>query len=103
AGYLAPSGQPMPQAEAREDVELPDVKLEPAAALTGVIVDAAGKPVAGAKACVLLEQRHPAFDSSVVPTSDAQGRFTMTGLDPTDTVPLRARTDRAVTDGAVVV
>ncbi len=41
---------------------------------------------------------------SEAPTiSDSKGKFTIKGLAPTDTVPLRARSEFATTDGAVIV
>jgi uncharacterized GH25 family protein len=80
--------------------------LERAAVLAGVVVDQAGEPVAGVKVHVVVADggrtsndwwRGPAV------TSDRSGKFTLKGLDPNDTISLRARSEQASTDGAMVV
>jgi hypothetical protein len=67
-------------------------------------VDVSGKPVEGVKVYVVAPGG-PGMRSGRTPDaiSDRAGTFTLRGLDPADNVSLRARTDRAATDGAVVV
>lgn len=55
-----------------------DLVLGPASGLTGEVVDAAGRPVAGA----VVRAEKPPFGEGDADTTDALGRFLMPGLSP---------------------
>ena len=102
--HLAPGNQQPPQVDGTRDVTYPDIALERAARLDGVVVDAAGKPVPGAQVSCLVPDFQMAFlGREPTPVTDSQGRFTVTRLDPNDSAPFRARTARAVTAAPVIV
>jgi Carboxypeptidase regulatory-like domain len=57
------------------------LKLEPAAAISGIVVDSAGRPVAGAR-IALDPNREESSDGRFAARSHPDGRFEMTGLKP---------------------
>ncbi|MGN8592021.1 UNVERIFIED_CONTAM: carboxypeptidase-like regulatory domain-containing protein, partial [Campylobacter jejuni] len=84
-----------PKADANKDIELPTLGLDRAGSVTGVTVDTAGSPVAGAEVFLVVANDRDLRARTEPITSDGAGKFTLKNLDPTDTVALRARTDRA--------
>ncbi len=88
-----------------DDCAWPPIEVSPAVEVPGIVVDERGQPVAGADVIVVVS-RPQLFDSGnsqskIVSGSD--GTFTCPRLDPNDTVPFRARTQDAVTDGAIII
>ena len=103
-GYLTnvPKRDP-PRVEATEDVLFPDITLERSTRIEGLVVDGAGKPVAGAEVHV-LEPDRPDRRSVREPTlANNRGEFRLENVDPIDTLPIRAAAEDTVTDGALVV
>jgi protocatechuate 3,4-dioxygenase beta subunit len=90
---------------AGQSVDLPLLQLTRAATLQGQAVDDQGKPVAGAEVYVIVPEGPGRRMGLPRPTTrtDAEGRFTLKGLDPTDTLPIRIRSADGTTAGAVVV
>ncbi len=88
AGYLQPDPPPgeeyarPPQAAADADITFPDIKLRKSVGLAGRVVDADGKPVAGA---VVFTDASEPFGRDAI-RSGPDGRFTVPGLDPDDEV-----------------
>ena len=72
-------------------------------AIDGVVVDGTGKPIEGAE--VHLVKPDPmGFGGGGAPLGSASdGSFRLEQLDPDDTLPVRARTKEATTDGPVVI
>jgi hypothetical protein len=104
--YVAPGWDNSPKLDADRDTELMPLRLERAASLAGVVVDPAGKPLSGVKVHVVRADRRAAgADWSMGPaaTSDKLGAFTLKGLDPDDTIALRARSEKATTAGSLVI
>jgi hypothetical protein len=104
AGYVAPASNrqrvdPVVVAGGAEHV-FPDIVLEPALPLEGIVVDEHGKPIPGVR--VHSAAWEPAFET-VDPRTDEQGRFVLNTLAARDITALRVRTANAVTDGAVPV
>ncbi len=98
--YLPSSlARELPRIDSAKESVYPDIKLTPAAQVRGVVVDAAGKPVAGAGVNFLM----PDLQGKSDVVSDREGQFVLDKIDPTDNVAIRARAGDAVTDGAVVV
>src|SRR5581483_3140076 len=97
--YLPPrDAAPAVAVAAGAEHTFPDLALEPAARAEGVVVDAAGRPLAG----VVVRTANDAEQHNVAPPlTDAAGRFTLRHLDPADFTVLRARTATAVTDQPV--
>jgi hypothetical protein len=84
--------------DAAKDVVWPTIKLDRAARLEGIVVDESGKPVPDAEV-ECFAPRGAYADLAVVPQkTNADGHFTMRGLRPKDTMALRARSARAVSD-----
>jgi uncharacterized GH25 family protein len=79
----------------------PDITLEPAVLVEGLVVDESGRPVPG------LHVRNSEDDFGGHRQrrimTDAEGKFMLRGLGGDDVIALRVRSDRAVTDGAIVV
>ncbi len=68
----------------------PDVKLEPAVAVEGVVVDADGKPVAGARVYAMPAPRGPGpGGGGRAATTGPDGTFHFDQVDPDDSLPLR--------------
>ena len=98
-------GVRMPQETASDaDPTALTLKLVPAVALTGTVVDAAGEPVAGAR---VAPPRYPADAPVGAPgepgrgaaVTGADGRFTLTGLAPYDPRANRVRVGPTTTSG----
>ncbi len=88
AGFLQGERQPVRPGAADSNV----LKLTPAAVLSGIVVDAAGRPVAGVQIVTELSDRsmfmkRPSF---AVAQSDKEGGFRLTGLRPGEGYELRA-------------
>jgi len=103
-GYQLPGRPPVSfsVAENQPQVTVPDMKLEPAAQVEILVVDADGKPQPGAE----IYRVAPLAMGVRAPESlraDDRGRALLRGLDPKDTLPLRVRTNEAVSDGMDVV
>src|SRR5205823_14340821 len=100
-GYVWPPANKPPVTAvvaAGESHTFPDLVLEPAVPVDGVVVDAAGKPVPG----VMVYAAHT--DGGLTPpTTDAAGRFPLPDLGANDDTALRVRTPTAATAGAVPV
>ncbi len=100
--YVMPGNELLdPCPEGVKELDYPIITLARTVPVRGVVVDEAGRPVAGASVQALIP--YGGWDSGPTAFTDAAGKFTLKGLDPTDTAPLRVRTERAVTDGAVVI
>ena len=103
-GHLGIYQELCPKVEVKTDQDWPDLKLARAAAIDGRVVDPAGTAVAGAEVRLVV----PGFsgfmgDDRPPPVTGADGSFRLDQLDPTDRIPVRARTADATTDGAVVI
>ncbi len=100
--HLGLDTEACPRFDVTADRDWPDIKLPRAVTLDGIVVDLAGQPVAGAE--VHLVRPNPigfADDGSIKTAAD--GSFRLEQLDPDDTLPVRARTKEATTDGAIVI
>ncbi len=92
-----------PRLKVTADRTWPDLKLAHATELDGVVVDAAGQAVVGAEVRATIPNSR-GFDSGRAATRTGPGgAFHLDQLDPDDTLPLRARTKEATTDGTIVV
>ncbi len=103
ASHLGLNYESLPQLEAGADREWPDFKLSRAVAIDGKVADAAGKPVAGAEVHALKQSAMGFADMGPPAKTGPDGSFRLEQLDPDDTLPVRARTNDATTDGAVVI
>ncbi len=80
----------------------PDIALEPAVQVEGVVVDESGKPVPGVP--IRTSEDAMGFRPGWKPiVADAKGKFVLHGLGTEDVLALRARNERAVTDGGIIV
>jgi len=80
----------------------PDIALEPAIQVEGVVVDESGKPVPGVP--IRTSEDVMGFRPGGKPImADAEGKFVLHGLGAEDVLALRARNERAVTDGGIIV
>jgi RNA polymerase sigma factor (sigma-70 family) len=77
----------------------PDIVLEPAVPVDGVVVDTAGRPVPG----VAVFAAHDILGSAPPIITDAAGRFRLTDLGADDVTALRTRTPTATTAGSIAV
>ncbi len=82
---------------ARAEHTFPDVTLDPVVPVEGVVLDEAGRPVPDIVVWVAAMSQ----DRAAVPRTDAKGRFVLRMLADDEITALRARTPKAVTDGAV--
>jgi hypothetical protein len=101
--HLGLSYESLPQLDVAADREWPDLKLNLAVAIDGIVVDAAGKPVEGAEVHALKQGAMGFADIAPPAKTGPGGVFRLEQLDPDDTLPVRARTKDATTDGAVVI
>lgn len=92
-----------PKLDVAADRDWPEIQLPRAMALEGVVVDGAGKPVEGAEVQVVKPDLMGTVSSRGVTLTAKDGSFRLEQLDPDDTLPVRARTKDAATDGAVVI
>lgn len=100
-GYLIPSRRVEPEpVEVTTDMTWPTMELESTAVVEGVVVDEAGKPVAGAEVRPFVQDDFR-FDQATI-RSDNAGKFVVRRGRPGDSVPIRVRSDTAVSDGPVV-
>jgi hypothetical protein len=100
--YLAPRETQNLRLDVDGDRAWPDIKLDPAVAVDGVVVDEAGKPVAGATVFAMPAPRGLGMGERAT-TTGPDGTFHFDQIDPDDSLPLRARTREATTDGAIVI
>ncbi len=101
--YLGLWSHECPRLEITADRTWPDLKLHRATELDGVVVDADGQPVVGAEVVVTAPNpRGFGFGGTRIQTGPG-GTFHLEQLDPNDTIPLRARTKEATTDGTIVI
>jgi hypothetical protein len=101
--YLGLRSGECPRLEVTADRTWPDLKLPRATALDGVVVDAAGQPVVGAEVVVTMPDPRGLHSVGTRTRTGPGGTFHLDQLDPDDTLPLRARTREATTDGTIVV
>ncbi len=101
--YLGLWSSDCPRLEVATDRTWPDLKLRRATELDGVVVDAAGQPVVGAEVIATVpDPRGHGWGGTRTRTGPG-GTFHLEQLDPDDTLPLRARTREATTDGTIVI
>ncbi len=103
SSHLGLNYESVPQSEVAADREWPDLKLPRAVAIDGIVVDAAGKPVEGAEIHALKYDATGFANTGAAVKTGPDGLFRLEQLDPDDTLPVRARTKSATTDGAVVI
>ena len=101
--YLGLWSSECPRMEVKADRTWPDLKLRHAAELDGVVVDAAGQPVVGAEVIATAPDPRGFPSGGAWTRTGPGGTFHLEQLDPDDTLPLRARTREATTDGTIVV
>ena len=92
-----------PKLEVKTDRTWPDLKLARAVAIDGVVVDASGEPVAGAEVHLVVPDVQGSFRSEAPETTHPDGSFRLEHLDPDDRIPVRARSQNATTDGAILI
>jgi protocatechuate 3,4-dioxygenase beta subunit len=92
-----------PTLDVQGDRAWPDMKLDPAVVLDGVVVDGAGKLVAGAEVHVLPPDSRGFFSSPPPARTGPDGAFRFEQIDPDDTLPVWARTREATTDGMIAI
>ena len=101
--HLGLSYESLPQLDVAGDREWSDLKLNRAAAIDGIVVDSAGKAVEGAEVHALKQGAMGFADTGAPAKTGPDGLFRLEQLDPDDTLPVRARTKNATTDGAIVI
>ncbi|MGP0068023.1 MAG: carboxypeptidase regulatory-like domain-containing protein [Isosphaeraceae bacterium] len=101
--YLGLRSGECPTLDVKAGQTWPDLKLRHAAQLDGVVVDAAGQPVAGAEVVVTAPDPRGFHSGGTTTRTGTGGTFHLDQLDPDDTLPIRARTKEATTDGTIVV
>jgi hypothetical protein len=101
--YLGLWSHECPRLEVTADRAWPDLKLRRAAELDGMVVDAAGQPVVGAEVVVVAPDPRGFGSGGAWTRTGPDGTFHLEQLDPNDTLPLRARTKEATTDGTIVI
>jgi protocatechuate 3,4-dioxygenase beta subunit len=100
-GYLLPSPRVEPEpVEVTKDMTCPTMELESTAVVEGTIVDEAGRPVAGAEVRPFVQDDYQ-FDHEPI-RSDQAGKFVLRKGRPGDSLPIRVRSDKAVSDGPVI-
>lgn len=93
------SGKPV-EVAARLEHTFADILLDPAVPIEGIVVDEAGRPVAGA---IVYSAGGDWTLRGRDPRTDDKGRFVLKTLGGEDLSALRTRTPRAVTDGAIAL
>ena len=101
--YLGLWSSECPRLEVTADRTWPDLKLRRATELDGVVVDAAGQPVVGAEVVATVPDPRGSASGGAQTRTGPGGTFHLEQLDPDDTLPLRARTKEATTDGTIVI
>lgn len=104
AGYLAvfQGDASMKPVDAEKDVETV-VEVERAIQVKGAVVDASGTPVPNAELQIMMPWRLNRHGAPPQQKADESGAFVLDDVDPSDTLPVRARSKTAVTDGAVLL
>lgn len=102
-GYVGIYEEHCPRLEVKQDRDWPDFKLARAAEIDGRVVDPAGKPVAEAEVRLVVPGFRGFMGDDRLVFAGTDGSFWLEQLDPTDKVPVRARTADATTDGAIVI
>ena len=97
--YVRESPSPQEVLVTAQGGTVPDIAIRPGKTLTGVVVDAEGKPVAGAE--VFCRDNGPS--ESPAARTDEQGRFAIRGLDPRGEVPVWASSGERLTARALMV
>ncbi len=101
--YLGLYSNECPRLDVTADRTWPDLKLDRAMGLDGIVVDPDGQPVVGAEVFVLKPKPNRfGMPEGAIPTGPG-GTFRLDQLDPDDTLPVWARTRAATTNGAVVI
>jgi protocatechuate 3,4-dioxygenase beta subunit len=100
--YLNLSGQQQ-TIEVKEDATLEPICLDRANALEGIVVDEAGKPVAGANICCKSVSRDDSYFSDRDVRTNRDGKFLLRRVTPKSHLNIRARTDRAASEPVNVV
>ncbi|MBM4047904.1 MAG: carboxypeptidase regulatory-like domain-containing protein, partial [Planctomycetes bacterium] len=100
--YIVPPAM-VKKIEAVEAAELvvPDFRLKKGVALHGVVVDEAGRPVAGAEVTVARVTGH-SYTAHSGPPTDAEGRFRLQPMDPATRLTLAGRRESAFTEPITV-
>jgi RNA polymerase sigma factor (sigma-70 family) len=101
--YRLPYPSESPTLEVKADRAWPDLKLAPATALDGLVVDPSGQPVAGADVFLLETEGNWSRRPNERVRTGLDGTFHIDQLDPDERLSLWARTRDATTDGVVVV
>jgi hypothetical protein len=91
-----------PRMDVKQDQIWPDLRLARATGIEGLVVDPAGKPVAEAEIRLTVPAVVGFRGNDLPRFSSADGSYRLDQLDPTDKIPLRARTADASTEGPVV-
>ena len=101
--HMGMARESCPRFEVKADRTWPDLKLSPAAAIDGVVVDSSGKGVSGAEIHLVVPEVRGFFGETPPVLSQADGSYRLEHLDPDDRVPVRAETRVAASDGAIVI
>ncbi len=91
-----------PQLQVDGETKWPDIKLHPAVDVVVKVIDSEGKPVPNAEVKTVAASGGPSSFYSARKT-DENGECIITGADSSDTLPIWARTDDAVSDRKTVV
>jgi hypothetical protein len=92
-----------PRREVKGDQKWPEFKLPPATVIDGVVLNEAGRPVAGAEVYLLnVEKRGTPGRSEMIRTG-VEGTFHLDPFHPDDWLSLWARAGDMTTDGVVVL
>ncbi|HUS81542.1 MAG TPA: carboxypeptidase regulatory-like domain-containing protein, partial [Armatimonadota bacterium] len=98
--YLDRQDIPAVDVVAESGATVPDIELERAAIVTGVVVDEAGEPAPGAE---VWGSAHPEPTHDLQTVADSAGRFELTGVPVGSELTLQASTMTAVTRLATTV
>lgn len=100
--YLTPLEHPQGQAiDYAKDFEIPTLKYQRAITFRGSVVDEAGRPVPAAE----IRWFQPPRKGQMLPTpvtSDEDGRFEISQVDPENVLPLRVRSPQGVSTAVVL-
>ncbi len=87
--------------EVATDTTLPPVRLQRTPVVEGLVVDESGRPVPDAQVLTLTDGHLTTDDCRF--TTDAQGKFRLTGLLINEPISLRVATAKAATNGPVMI
>ncbi|MFK7817089.1 MAG: hypothetical protein AB8G99_00095, partial [Planctomycetaceae bacterium] len=101
------SGSPLykerfPTIDVVGDTEWPEIKVDPSTDVVVQILDTKGNPVPNAQVRTVASAGAPA-NFYGARTTDENGKCVVSGADATDTLPIWARTEAAVSDGKTIV